>query len=139
MKRFELKELGFDNSEILEVIEELRLESDDFEVNNYRFISEDSIDSIMQDELSGDEYILGCFNSWFLADVLDIDCDVIEAMQEAEAFEAIGKLVLSMNKLEELQSKYVSADGYGHHFARYDGNKYELKLNGRDFYAFRVN
>ena len=44
---------------------------------DWRFIREDAIDAIMQDELSADEYILGCFNDWFLAHVLDIDIYVI--------------------------------------------------------------
>jgi len=102
----------------------------------WRFIREDAIDSIMQDELSSDEYILGCFTDWFLADVLDIDIDVIQAMQKAEAFEALGKLVISTGKLEELQEKYVSADGYGHHFGHYDG--YEYNLNSQPYYAFKL-
>ena len=102
---------------------------------DWRFIHEDDIDAIMQDELKSDEYILGCFNDWFLANILDIDVDVIQAMQKSEAFEAIGKLVISMGKIEELQSEYVQADGYGHHFGSYDGETYEL--NGQPYYAFK--
>ena len=107
----------------------------DFEVENYRFIHKDYIDGIQQDEIQSDLYILGCFNAWFLADVLGIDTDVIEAMQEAEAYEAIGKLVVSMDKVEELQAGYASADGYGHHFNHYDGCEDEIG----DYYAFRTN
>ena len=102
----------------------------------WRFIREDAIDSIMQDELRSDEYILGCFNDTFLAHVLDIDIDVIQAMQKAEAFEAIGKLVLSTGKLKELQEEYVFADGYGHHFGHYDG--YEYNLSSQPYYAFKL-
>ncbi len=98
----------------------------DFEVDNVRFIKESAIDEIQCEELSSDLYILGCFNAWFLADVLDIDQDVIEAMQKAEAYEALGKLIVSMCKLPELQAAYASADGYGHHFNRYDGNQEEI-------------
>lgn len=107
----------------------------DFEVDNVRFIHSDDIDEIMADELAADEYLLGCFNSWFLADVLDIDIDVINAMQKAEAFEAIGKLIISMDKLTELASAYASADGYGHHFNPYDGSEAELLIGlGNNFY-----
>ena len=140
MKFSEIKELK-DELEYIgvtewrEVIEALEVGEDDFEVENYRFINEDKIDEIQQNELKDDEYILGCFNSWFLASVLGIDEDVIVAMQKAEAFEAVGKLVLSLGKLEELQEEYAIADGYGHHFNHWDGSDDEI--NG--YHAFRVN
>lgn len=108
----------------------------DFEVDGVRFISDGEIDQIQQDELSSDEYILGCFNAWFIADVLNIDQDVIEAMQKAEAFEAIGKLIISMKKLPELQSAYASADGYGHHFNHYDFSEDEIVLDGTLYHVF---
>ena len=104
--------------------------------NEWRFIRHDVIDDIMQDELSSDEWFLGAFNDYFLADVLDVDVDVIQSMQKAEAFEAIGKLIISTGKLEELQEKYVSSDGYGHHFAHYDGH--ECALRSQPYYAFKL-
>jgi len=103
----------------------------------WRFIREDAIDSIMQDELSSDEYILGCFTDWFLAEVLEIDIDVIQEMQKAGAFEALGKLVISTGKLKELQEKYVRYDGYGHHFDHYNGD--ETYLNSQPYYAFKLS
>ena len=102
----------------------------------WRFIREDYIDQLMQEELSNDEYVLGCFNDWFLANVLNIDIDVIQAMQKAEAYEAIGKLVISLGKLQELQENYVSSDGYGHHFAHYDG--YEHNLTSQPYFVFKI-
>jgi len=108
----------------------------DFTVDNVRFINSDDIDRIQYDELSNDEYVLGCFNAWFLSDVTGIDQDVFEAMQKAEAFEAIGKLVISMGKLDELQQTYARWDGYGHHFNAYDGNEEELSVDGRMFHVF---
>lgn len=115
-----------------EVVKEVESGSSDFEVDGVRFINSADIDRIQQDELSGDPYILGCFNAWFLASILEIDQDVIEAMQEAEAFEALGKLILSMDKLSELQQEYASADGYGHHFNHYDGSEEELLPRAAD-------
>jgi hypothetical protein len=93
----------------------------------------------MQDELKGDVYKLGCFNDLFLADVLDIDIEVIEEMQKVEAFSAIGKLVLSLGKLEELQESYVSADSYGHHFNRWDGSQDEVLVGTELYYVFKEN
>lgn len=109
---------------------------DDFEVDGVRFISDAAIDQIQQDELSSDEYMLGCFNAWFIADVLGIDLDVIEAMQKAEAFEAIGKLIISMGKLEELQGEYSRQDGYGHHFNGYDFGEEEITIDGTLYHVF---
>lgn len=119
-----------------EVTENLNNEVDDFTVDNVRFISSNEIDSIQCDELSNDLYCLGCFNDWFIAEVLDIDVDVIQAMQKAEAFEAIGKLIISMGKLSELQENYASADGYGHHFNGYDFSEEELNVDGRLYHVF---
>lgn len=122
-----------------DVFNEIVNNSTDFEVDDWRFIHSDEIDEIQCNELESDLYILGCFNDYFLSDILDIDVDVIESMQRAEAFEAIGKLIISMDKLEELQEAYVSADGYGHHFAHYDFNEYEIYINDTLYYAFRIN
>ena len=139
----DLKELFIEwdmsRSEVEEFVENVMDGEDDFTVGNYRYINEDAIDRIMQEELSGDEWMLGNFNAWFLADVLDIDCDVIEEMQKCEAYGAIGKLVMSMNKLEELQEKYASADGYGHHFNHWDGSEEMISFNGDipSFYMFK--
>ena len=119
-----------------EVVENFVNQESDFEVDGVRFISSDCIDKTQQDELSNDLYCLGCFNSWFIADVLNIDVDVIDAMQKAEAFEALGKLIISLGKLPELQSAYSSADGYGHHFNSYDCGEEELTVDGSSFYVF---
>ena len=109
---------------------------DDFEVDGVRFIADSSIDQIQQDELASDKYMLGCFNAWFISYVLGIDTDVIEAMQKAEAFEAIGKLIISMGKLDELQEAYSSADGYGHHFNGYDFGEEEITIDGTLYHVF---
>lgn len=119
-----------------EVAEKIAGGDSDFEVDGVRFINDSEIDEIQAAELSYDTYCLGCFNDWFIADILGIDVDVIEAMQKAEAFEAIGKLIISLGKLSELQEAYASADGYGHHFNHYDGNEEEIRVDGRLFHVF---
>lgn len=108
----------------------------DFDVDNVRFIADDEIDNIQEEELGNDDYILGCFNAGFLADILGIDQNAIEAMQKAEAFEAIGKLIKSLGKLADLQQAYASADGYGHHFNGYDFSEEEITVNGTLYRVF---
>lgn len=130
----DILELTGDAFEARELLEGA-LSSGDSQSNNWRMISADQIDQVMQDELECDEYMLGCFNAWFLADILEIDTDAVERIQASECFEALGQLVISGNKLKALQEAYRDADGYGHHFAHYDGEEHEVG----DFYLFRVN
>jgi len=119
-----------------EVVESIEAGADDFTVDNVRFINSADIDRIQTEQLGDDLYILGCFNAWFIADVAGIDQEVIEAMQKAEAFEAIGKLIVSLGKLDELQQAYASADGYGHHFNSYDNGEDELTIDGTLYHVF---
>jgi len=138
--QFLSNDLCFDRDQQKEVLEEIKTDSIDFEVNDYRFIHQDNIDAIQVEELQYDEYILGCFLPYFLSGVLDIDSDVIKAMQEAEAYEAVGKLIKSLGKVEELQQEYSSLDGYGHYFSHYDGETLEVSINKDNmYYVFRLN
>lgn len=140
MKLSEIKEIKKTVDDWREVIENILDGEVDFKVDDYRFIHDDDIDKIMVDELESDEYILGCFNSWFIADVTGIDCDVIDAMQKAEAYRAIGKLIISLGKIDELQQEYVRSDSYGHHFNHWDGGEIELNFTGHGLYhVFRIN
>lgn len=118
------------------VVENIKNGEADFEVDNVRFINSNDIDQIQEAELGNDDYTLGCFNASFLSGTLGIDQDVIEAMQKADAFEAIGKLIKSMGKLGDVQYDYASADGYGHHFNHHDFSTKEIRVNGELFYVF---
>ncbi len=111
-------------------------DADDFEVEDYRFINRNAIDDIQQDELASDEYVLGCFAPWLLADVLDLGMEAIEDLQNKEAHEALGKMVIARGVLDHLQEEYVRHDGYGHHFAHYDGQEHDV---GTNYLAFKVN
>lgn len=110
----------------------------DFELDNYRFISKDQIDQIQRDELANDAYILGCFNDWFIADNTDLSFDIVKALQSAEKFEAIGQHIIDNDFVGDIQEAYSSADGYGHHFAGYDGDTMEDLLEF-GYYCFRTN
>jgi hypothetical protein len=128
-----LKDLNFETSDFKEVHLEMEAETEDFEVNDYRFIHKDSIDFIQRKELRNDLYLLGCFNSWFLSDCSGLPIELIEAGQKGEQFEAIGKAMLPY--IDAIQEEYSRLDGYGHHFSPYDGNESEV-LN---YYVFRLN
>jgi len=118
-----------------EVMENILNREDAFEVDNYRFIHRDAIDEIQQEELKSDPYGLGCFNAWFIADNTDLSLDIVEALQSADKYEEIGNHIISNDYIGEMQEKYVSSDGYGHHFNHYDGTEDEIG----EYYVFRVN
>jgi hypothetical protein len=109
---------------------------DDFTVDDYRIISEDSIDHILVDELSNDEYMLGCFASWAIADATGWPVSLIEAAQKGEQYDEIGD-GMTNEHVEKLAQILVSNDGYGHHFSSYDGKTNEFTVDGKTFYAFR--
>ena len=118
-----------------EAVAQMSQDVDDFTVRNYRFIHQDAIDEVLADELSNDEYILGCFNASFIASVTDWPIALIEAAQKGEQFEAIGEAIIRGRFVNKLAERYAMADGYGHHFAHYDGNEHELG----SYYAFRID
>lgn len=119
-----------------EVVEQIVDGETDFEVDNVRFIHTDSIDSVLADELEGDEYVLGCFNSNFIADVTGWPEVLIKAGQNGGAYSEIGQALIDGDFAPALAKAYASADGYGHHFNSYDGNEEELKVAGSMFHVF---
>ena len=144
----DLAEIGFDNWK--EAVTEIASENEDFEIDDFRFIHGDNIDDIMQDELSSDSYLLGCFTASFLAGIEGgLSEDIILALQEEEKFEAIGQHYLDNELVGEIQADYARLDGYGHHFARYDGHGHEIYVNTFDekgvclgattWHVFKVN
>lgn len=126
-------ELALDRSECVEVMQGMQDEKEDFEAANFRFIHKDEIDKIQQEELLSDEYTLGAFTPWFIADILEIPTEEVERIQKADGYTALG--ILMSKKIEEVQQEYLRHDGYGHHFGHYDGNEYEIG----DYFAFRIN
>ena len=125
-----------------ETFENIANGADDFEVNDYRFISETEIDEIQVKELESDPYILGCFNADFIADNTDLSCDIVTALQEAEKYDAIGRHIIDNGYTDTIQEEYSRLDGYGHYFSPYDGATLEdlIGLNEEySYYVFRLN
>ena len=108
----------------------------DFDGREYRVIATEDIASVMADELSGDEYLLGCFNANFLSGIIGIPSDAIEKIQKADCREALGMIIAADDeKLGDLVSEYISADGAGHYFSAYDGSE----TDAGEFTVFCVN
>ena len=135
VKQF-LDEIGIDFDEFMENYDN---ENSDFEIGKYRFIYEGEIDDIQVKELESDPYILGCFADWAIADSSDLSYGIVQALQESEKFEIIGQYLIDNDCVDELQQIYVESDGYGHHFAHYDGETLKDILSETGYYVFRVN
>lgn len=118
-----------------EVLQSITLDEDDFTINDVRFINADNIDDILVDELMGDEYMLGCFNSSAIEAATDWPIELIEAAQKGEAFEVIGK-AMTKEHVEKLAEYYSDVDGYGHHFNGYDSSEERLNIEDKEFYVF---
>ena len=136
----ELKNTELDAFQIAEFIT-LYLEGleNDFTIGDYRFINENYIVDIMKDELSCDEYIIGCFNDWFLADVTGAPVEIIEAAQSSDDGRTkLGEWINGDDKmLTKLCESYISADGAAHHFSHYDHSEVEISTAG--VVAFRID
>lgn len=110
----------------------------DFTINlgghDWRFIRMDDADDILTKELESDPYILGCFNASFIASCSDLSIEIVEALQEGEKYEALGQHLIDTGCVSEMAEEYARYDGFGHHFAHYDGETHELQTEG--YYAF---
>lgn len=113
----------------------------DFEIEGVRFISETTIDDVLSGEIFSDEYILGCYAEWFLSENTPLPRAAIAAMQECEAFEALGKTLCAlMDNAARIKfaQEAASVDSYGHHFNGYDGSELELQFGGEMFHVFKT-
>lgn len=108
----------------------------DFDGREYRILNNDNILDTMKDELSGDTYVLGLAHDWFLSDVTGIPVDAIREIQNADAFEAIGIIIVNDdNMLTAFAEGIISHDGAGHHFSVYDFSE----TAAGDYTVFCVN
>ena len=103
-----------DKNEIATLLNDMDTEWDihwDVNGREYRVIHESEIDIVMQSELK----------------------DLVEDCYLSES--DLSKLWWLEIDWETTTENVVNADGYGHHFATYDGNEYDHN----DWYFFRVN
>lgn len=119
-----------------EVVSNISYGVDDFEVNNVRFIKDDEILKVMSEDLESDPYVLGCFLAWFIVEQTGFPLALVEACQKGDAYEALGEAIINSVDMESFAEAYARADGYGHHFNRYDGNEEELFIGDIMYHVF---
>ena len=120
-----------------EFIRESR-ESDDFELDGYRFIRESAIDEIVVSQYEDDPYVLGCFTDWFISDHSSLSLEIVQALQSAEKFDAIGEHLIDSGESKDMILEACRFDGYGHMMDSYDGDTREELLTPAGFYFWRV-
>lgn len=118
----------------VDVVTEVYNQSDDFEIEGYRFIRQECIDDIQLEEMESDAYALGCYDASFISDCSDLSYCIVKALQSGEKFKELGQHLINNGHIEEMQSEYSRIDGYGHHFAHHDHATHEIG----EYYAFRI-
>jgi hypothetical protein len=103
--------------EMEDLIDALQSETDfhiNIDGNEYRFIDEDVIDDISEDEIK--QVVQECYlNGTDLDKYWWIEVDWKKTAENC-----------------------INADGYGHHFSTYDGSEEEATLFGSHWYIFRT-
>jgi hypothetical protein len=114
-------------------------DEDDYN-NDYLVLTDEEADE------KAKEYIidsLWAFNATFIASEIDIDEDVINAIQDNGKCEGNNDTIYSLiNKLGDIDSfvdSAISADGRGHFMSSYDGNENEENVNGTTYFIYRIN
>ena len=109
-----------------EIVEAI-LEGNKYDISTgdyrWRAIEDEMVREVMIEEMAGDEYTLGCASPWFLSEIIGLDVEVIEALHEADKFDAIGRTIIKMGKVGEMVDGIIRYDGPGNHFASWDGSE----------------
>lgn len=129
---------GFNRAEAIEALREAEI-ADDFTLGRFRFIHSSSIDSIMADEMESCEHTLGCYSAGAIADATQWPEFLIKAAQKAEEFEKIGSAIVDEGHTPDLQNIVAGYDGYGPHFAHYDGEEHEITAGRNIWHVFKVD
>lgn len=103
--------------------------------SEWRFIRQGHEVEIAVEELKNCES-LGYFNASFLVAHTTLSMDIIEALQEAEKWDALSTHIAAHSDLNALVEDYFSQDSSGHHFAHYDHETHELNSEG--FNAYKI-
>ena len=82
------------------------------------------------------------FKSWFLANYLEVETEVVEKVQKA-CSEDCNDLFVEFLEAKEVLNEFVGdavrSDGRGHFLSQYDSNEYEIEYNKEIYYIYRLN
>lgn len=108
----------------------------DFEHGGFRVIRENYLRHAVREYIESDNYVVGCFYPWILADASGINQRVFEVLQEKEEFGLIGEIMEEYTN--ELVGVLLRADPM-ELFATYDGDYTEIQApSGATYYVART-
>jgi hypothetical protein len=108
---------------------------------NWIAIRFDTIDDVMEGDFANeDAYSLGCYNPIILHETTGWPLALLNLARDADRMSDVGEALTTEHK-KELAQKVRDLDGYGIHFARYDGIEHIIRLNDTvgSFYFFKVD
>lgn len=112
------------------------IDGDDMHDQAYTVMSEsDTMDYIVNSY--SDEYMLGCFNAWYIADNTNIPLKAVESLQKYGAYSELGELILSDTSVEKFLEDAIALDGVGHFVSSYDGNAEDIHIDGSLHYVWK--
>lgn len=120
-----------------EVAEKIINEKDFFEVDNYKFISENEIDKLMIKELDADPWEIGYIDRKILSDSTTLSIEIIDFLKESSKENLIGNHIIENSEVKLLQKNYVKNCGYNAYFSDGYNIDYE-KLLDVGYYAFEM-
>lgn len=90
------------------------------------------------------EYILDslwAFNASFLSKVTGFDASIFEAIKANDRCDDNNAAILQLigDNVETLVDDAIGCDGRGHFMNTYDGEEYEIAVNGTYYYIYRTN
>lgn len=130
-----LEQYGIDYEEFMEKSQNHK----DFIIGKYRLVHEDVIYDVAREELQNDPHYVGSFMPYFIAYHCDLDFELIEFIQQHEGYSLLGEHIINSKNFESFVFDYLNEDGFGNHFAYYDGNAIEDIANDTGFYIFRID
>lgn len=108
--------------------------------NDYLVLTDDEADEKAADYIKDS---LWAFNASFIAGEIDLDEEVIQAIQDNGKCESnndtIFNLIKKLGDIDSFIESAISADGRGHFMSSYDGCENEETINGTTYYIYRQN
>lgn len=108
--------------------------------NDYLVLTDEEADEKAKEDIKDS---LWAFNASFIANQIDLDEEVIQAIHDNGKCESnndtIYNLINKLGDFDNFCSEAISSDGRGHFMSSYDGNENEETVNGTTYYIYRQN
>ena len=108
--------------------------------NDYLVLTDEEADEKAKEYIEG---TLWAFNASFIANQIDLDEEVIQAIHDNGKCESnndtIYNLINKLGNFDEFCEEAIASDGRGHFMSSYDGHENEEVVNDTTYYIYRQN